>query len=149
MGEFLVRTVSCIAIVGCLIGYNQVVEQRKQQEEIVKQQMEEDAKKEQLENAQAADAEMVSCYTDGTYTGEAQGFGGIIEVQVEIVEDQIKEITVLSAKQEDGAYLAMVEDIIPKILEAQDAQVDTISGATFSSTGIKDAVAQALEKAEK
>lgn len=46
MGEFLVRAVSCIAIVGCLIGYNQV-----------------------------ADAEMVSRYTDGTYTGKAQGFG--------------------------------------------------------------------------
>ena len=33
------------------------------------------------------------------------------------------------------------------ILEAQSAEVDTISGATFSSTGIKEAVAQALEEA--
>ena len=42
----------------------------------------------------------------------------------------------------------MAEDIIPTILEAQSAEVDTISGATFSSTGIKEAVAQALEEAE-
>ena len=41
----------------------------------------------------------------------------------------------------------MAEEIIPAIIEAQSADVDTISGATFSSTGIKDAVAQALEKA--
>lgn len=33
------------------------------------------------------------------------------------------------------------------IIEAQSADVDTISGATFSSTGIKEAVAQALEEA--
>ena len=54
-----------------------------------------------------------------------------------------------SAEKEDGAYLAMAEDIIPKIIEAQSAEVDTISGATFSSTGIKNAAEQALEQAVK
>ena len=33
-------------------------------------------------------------------------------------------------------------------VDAQSADVDTISGATFSSTGIREAVIQALEKAE-
>ena len=56
-------------------------------------------------------------------------------------------MTITSAENEDGAYLTMAEEIIPAIIEAQSADVDTISGATFSSTGIKDAVAQALEKA--
>ena len=41
----------------------------------------------------------------------------------------------------------MAKDIIPAIIDAQSAEVDTISGATFSSTGIKNAVAQALEEA--
>ena len=41
----------------------------------------------------------------------------------------------------------MAEDIIPKIVEAQSVDVDTISGATFSSTGIKNAAKEALEKA--
>ena len=50
-------------------------------------------------------------------------------------------------RTEDGAYLSMAEDIIPTIIEAQSADVDTISGATFSSTGIKEAVTQALEEA--
>ncbi|MFQ9119118.1 MAG: FMN-binding protein [Mediterraneibacter faecis] len=36
-----------------------------------------------------------------------------------------------------------------KIIEAQSAEVDTISGATFSSTGIKNAAEQALEQAVK
>lgn len=43
----------------------------------------------------------------------------------------------------------MAKDIIPKILDAQSAEVDTISGATFSSTGIKNATKQALDKAVK
>ena len=38
-------------------------------------------------------------------------------------------------------------DIIDYIIDKQSSEVDTISGATFSSTGIKDAVAKALEKA--
>ena len=54
-----------------------------------------------------------------------------------------------SAEKEDSAYLAMAEDIIPKIIETQSAEVDTISGATFSSTGIKNAAEQALEQAVK
>ena len=56
---------------------------------------------------------------------------------------------IVSAEKEDGAYLSMAEDIIPTIIDAQSADVDTISGATFSSTGIKNAVAQALEEAAK
>ena len=38
-------------------------------------------------------------------------------------------------------------DIIPSIISAQSADVDTVSGATFSSTAIKNATKQALEKA--
>jgi len=43
----------------------------------------------------------------------------------------------------------MAEDIIPKIIEAQSADVDTVSGATFSSTGIRDTVSEALKQAEQ
>ena len=59
---------------------------------------------------------------------------------VESLEDQ---------ESKNGSYLTMAKDIIPKILDAQSAEVDTISGATFSSTGIKNATKQALEKAVK
>ena len=88
-------------------------------------------------------------YKDGTYTGEADGFGGTIQVEVKIEKNKIAEINVVSAEKEDGAYLSMAKDIIPKIIDAQSADVDTVSGATFSSTGIKNASEQALEKAVK
>mgnify|MGYP000550898191 FL=1 len=66
-----------------------------------------------------------------------------------VKDGKIEAVEVTSAEKEDGAYLAMAEDIIPKIIEAQSAEVDTISGATFSSTGIKNASEQALEQAVK
>ena len=95
---------------------------------------------------------------DGTYEGEGQGFGGTIKVSVVIKDKTITEINVESgeitcievkeAQKEDSAYLEMAKDIIEDIVDAQSADVDTISGATFSSTGIREAVTQALEKAE-
>ena len=88
-------------------------------------------------------------YEDGIWKGEAQGFGGVIQVEVTVEGGSITDISIVSAEKEDGAYLSMAEDIIPTIIDAQSADVDTISGATFSSTGIKNAVAQALEEAAK
>lgn len=147
MGEFWIRAVSTIAVVGCLAGYNHVLENRQQEETISQLQAElEQAKTETTVSQEEAGTE--GSYKDGTYTGEAQGFGGPIDVEVIIEDGGISKVNITSAEKEDGAYLSMAEDIIPKIIEAQSAQVDTISGATFSSTGIRDAVNQALEAAE-
>ena len=50
-------------------------------------------------------------------------------------------------ENEDGTYLETAKGVISKILDAQTPEVDVMSGATFSSTGLKDAVADALQKA--
>ena len=87
-------------------------------------------------------------YKNGTYTGDGQGFGGNIQVQVTLENDTITDIQVVSAPGEDSAYLSQVQGVISTILAAQSTDVDTISGATFSSTGIINAVNDALGKAE-
>ena len=94
----------------------------------------------------AADADNV--YKDGTYTGEADGYGGNIQVEVTLASDEITSINVVSAPGEDSAYLSQAESVIDSILSAQSTDVDTVSGATFSSTGILNAVDDALGKAE-
>lgn len=73
----------------------------------------------------------------------------MITVLVTVENGTISEIEITSADDEDKAYLSMAEDIIPKIIEAQSADVDTVSGAMFSSTGIRDAVSEALKQAEQ
>ena len=144
MREFWVRLVSMLAIVGVLLGYNSVLDVRAKEDEIARLSA-------QVAGNGQSDSENGGStnYNDGTYTGEADGFGGTIQVEVKIEKSKIAEINVISAEKEDGAYLSMAKDMIPKILDAQSADIDTISGATFSSTGIKNASEQALEKAVK
>ena len=139
MKEFIVRLFSLLAIVGVLFGYNEVLDVLAKDEEIAKlnAQLEVQSSGAGSDSESGSDSGDGAGYKDGTYTGEADGFGGMVAVEV------------TSAEKEDSAYLAMAEDIIPKIIEAQSAEVDTISGATFSSTGIKNAAEQALEQAVK
>ena len=87
-----------------------------------------------------------STYLDGIYTAEAIGFEGKITVQVTVAEDKITDITILSAEDEEE-YLARAKRVIPAILEGQNPNVDAVSGATYSSSGILNAVKLALAKA--
>lgn len=108
--------------------------------------------KEDAADADSTDAEELddseNVYKDGTYTGSAQGFGGTITVEVTLAGDEITDIQVTSAPGEDSAYLSQGEGVISSIISAQSTDVDTVSGATFSSTGIINAVVDALGKAE-
>lgn len=90
-----------------------------------------------------------SIYNDGTYTGDAKGYGGNIKVQVVIAGGEITNIEVLSAKDEDEAYYNTAIRIIDNMLDKQTPNVDTISSATYTSTGIKNAVIAALKQAVK
>ena len=87
-----------------------------------------------------------STYLDGIYTAEAMGFEGQITVQVTVEADQITAITLLRAEDEEE-YLSRAKQVIPAILESQSPSVDAVSGATYSSTGILNAVKLALAKA--
>lgn len=141
MKEFWIRVVSLVAIVMLLLGYNSVLTAREKDDEIARL-------KAQVESSEGSTEESAeSGYKDGTYEGEAEGFGGPISISVTVEDGKVTEVNILSAEKEDGAYLAMAKDIIPTIIEQQTWDVDTISGATFSSTGIKNATQQALEKA--
>ena len=87
-------------------------------------------------------------YKDGIYQGSGTGFGGTITVQVTLEDDTITAVSVVSAPGEDSAYLSQGENVINSVISEQSTDVDTISGATFSSTGILEAVNDALSKAE-
>lgn len=105
------------------------------------------------ENADQADSEETSddsdnVYKNGTFEGSGTGYGGTITVQVTLEDDTITAVSVVSAPGEDSAYLSQGENVINSIISEQSTDVDTISGATFSSTGILEAVNDALSKAE-
>lgn len=87
-----------------------------------------------------------SSYKDGVYTGSAQGYGGITTVEVTISNGQIVDIKILS-HHDDSPYINNASSLIDAIINAQSTNVDAVSGATYSSSGIINAVRDALSKA--
>ena len=83
---------------------------------------------------------------DGIYEGISEGFNGPIKVRVTISKGSITKVEILS-HQEDDTYFAKAKSVISKILGKPGKSVDTVSGATFSSGGIIDAVNDAVSKA--
>ena len=146
MKDFWIRVVSLLLIAGLLVDYNLILQAREKDEKILELTAELEQANRLVTSGDASTA-CAASYVDGTYTGEAEGFGGTVAVEVTVESGKITGVEVTSAEKEDSAYLSMAEDVISEILEAQSADVDTVSGSTFSSTAIRDASAQALEKA--
>lgn len=86
-------------------------------------------------------------YKDGTYQGSGTGFGGTITVQVTVSGGKIASIDILSASGETPSYFASAQGVISKMISGQTPNVDAVSGATYSSNGIIQAVQNALSKA--
>jgi len=94
-------------------------------------------------------------YTPGTYTGVGEGNGGDITVDVTFSENAITDIQVASQSETKavsadftnpdaaGALTQLPQDIV----DNQSLGVDSISGATLTSAGIKTAVADAVQQA--
>ncbi|PID76631.1 MAG: hypothetical protein CSB24_05685 [Deltaproteobacteria bacterium] len=102
--------------------------------------------------------EATVAYHDGKYKGRAKGYNmppdhpGEIVVEVTIEDGRISDIKLLSFKQtakgKQGKRNIRVQKTVPAaIVEAQSTRVDSIAKASFASSGIKIAVARALEKA--
>ena len=88
--------------------------------------------------------ESVGKFKDGLYKGSAPGFRGFTDVTVKVSSGMISEITV-DTSFDDNEYLSKAsKSVIPAIIEAQDTDVDTVSGATYSSQAIINAAKDAL-----
>lgn len=88
-----------------------------------------------------------SGYKDGTYQGSGTGFGGTVTVQVTIADGKITVVDILDAAGETPAYFASARGVVSRIIAGQTPNVDAVSGATYSSNGIIQAVQNALSKA--
>ena len=165
--NFLGRLISLAVVVSSLFYYNTVAFDRQQMVEEHEQKIAEaQAYNESvmaLENSSAKENSTegngaggngtdvndthAAAYADGTYEGTGIGFGGEIQVSVTVTEGKISLVEILSADSEDQAYFNMAKVLADTIVKEQSAQVDAISGATFSSNGILEAAQDALSKA--
>lgn len=84
----------------------------------------------------------------GALTGTADGYMGPITVEVTMDGDTITGVTVTSNSETPNIAGTALEQIPAAIVEANSPDVDAVSGATYTSNGIMDAVRNALEGAQ-
>jgi uncharacterized protein with FMN-binding domain len=85
-------------------------------------------------------------YQDGVYKGAGMGFEDMINVKVTVVDGKINSISVLSHDDTPRIANRAFELLTTNIISSQKLDVDTISGATYSSKGFIEAVKKSLSK---
>ncbi len=86
-------------------------------------------------------------FTAGTYTGTAKGFGGDVNVTVELSADAIVNVTAEGAAETAGIGSIALEQLPQTIAAAQTLAVDTIAGCTVTSQAVLAAAEQAMRAA--
>ena len=87
-------------------------------------------------------------YADGIYQGTGEGYGGDIKVSVVIQDKTIKAILITDHAGEDDSFFNRAKTITASMVASQTTDVDSVSGATYSSRGIIEAVKAAMEAAK-
>lgn len=87
-------------------------------------------------------------YDDGIYYGTAEGYHGDITVAV-VIQDHTINAILVTEQEDDETFFDRAMDVVKNVIKKQSTEVDTVSGATYSSKGLLDAVKKALEEAER
>ena len=83
-------------------------------------------------------------FQNGIYTGTGEGYRGKVTVTVKVADGKITEL-VLDDYADDKSYMERAENrIFQEMISRQNTDVDTVSGATYSSNGLIEAVNKAL-----
>jgi len=109
------------------------------------------AMKQCISQAQGSAASARKELKDGTYSESAESFGftGMMKADVTIADNQVTGINITEETDSlTGQWFQTAKDkLIPRIIESQSLDVDSVTGATTSSGAIKNIVAQAIDAA--
>lgn len=82
-----------------------------------------------------------------TYDGTGEGMHGDVKVQVALEDGKIKDVKVVEQSEIEEIAGPAIERMPQRIVDAQSINVDTVTGATVTSTAILEATKDALTKA--
>ena len=86
--------------------------------------------------------------TSGTFTGDTIDTAhGPVQVRVTLVKGRLTAVTALKGEHDEGASADAVPRLTQEALGAQSAQIDAVSGATFTSQGYISSLQSALDQA--
>lgn len=83
---------------------------------------------------------------DGSYDGSAEGYKGTIKVTVTVSGGKVTDIKVTD-ENDTPEFFSRAETLLDDIVSGQTLEVDAVSGATWSSAGLVNAVTDALQSA--
>lgn len=92
--------------------------------------------------------EVVSQIKSGTFTATEKGFGGDVTVKVTVSKDgNVTSIETEAGSETPDIGQAAAPKLAEAIVKAQSLKVDSVSGATFTSTAVLTATENALSQA--
>ena len=105
---------------------------------------EETAEETEEETEEAEEEEAEEEGLSGTYTGEGTGFGGTITVTLTLEDGTITECTIDGPDETESVGAVALDTLAEQVVEANGADIDGVSGATYTSNGVLEAVPAAL-----
>ncbi|WP_410594866.1 FMN-binding protein [Amycolatopsis sp. lyj-23] len=95
-----------------------------------------------------------SAGVDGTFTGdEADTRYGPVQVRITVAGGRITDSQAVEYPQESGRDVRINSAAVPELnqetLQVQSAQIDTVSGATYTSEGYQQSLQSALDQAHR
>ena len=87
-------------------------------------------------------------FNDGNYSAQPRGMAGFVNANLTIKNNKIVDVDLDLATESPKNKDEVEKKLKQEILTKQSADIDAVSGATFTSNGIKEATNKALEKAK-
>ena len=84
---------------------------------------------------------------ENTFTGTAKGFGGDVSVTITVEDGKITDALVTGDNETPSIGGQAVETLGGAIVEAQSAEFDSVSGATVTSSAVREALKDAMRQA--
>jgi uncharacterized protein with FMN-binding domain len=100
-----------------------------------------------------APRQMMGLYKNGVYTGSVEdAFYGIVQVQVTVANGKISDVSFLQYPNDNKTSQFVSSQAMPLLrqeaIQAQNAQVDIVSGASATSQAFQASLVNALAKAK-
>lgn len=136
-----------VLLLGIFVWLGPTTKGEKTQYQKKYEKIESSKKGENLELVKEVAQEANTKYKDGVFQGSAKGYSGTVTVEVEIKNSKITSIKVLRNSDTPSFFGQAKSKVIDAIISAQNTKVDVVTGATYSSKGIINAVKNALKTA--
>lgn len=102
----------------------------------------------------SAPAGSASALADGTYTGDSASTRyGPVQVQIDVAGRRITDVQVVDFPDGNGRDRQINASALPRLvsetLQVQSAEIDMVSGATYTSRGYRASLQSALDQASQ